>query len=67
LIVDGYMDDPDNILSLDPVIRSAQIMAGKGQNYHLDNLDEVLAFIEKNYRLETKIDDYSIYRLWANP
>lgn len=67
LIVDAYIDAPDDILSLDPGTRQAQIAAGKGQTFHPDNLDRVFEFVESHYELETGIANYAVYRLIDTP
>ena len=63
LIIDAYIHDPDNVLSLNPDVRSAQILAGKGQTYQPPNLAQVFDFIQSHYKMEVVIGDYSIYRI----
>jgi len=62
-IIDNYARNPDNILSIDPVIRAGQISAGKGQQYTAENITAVFAFIENNYFLEKTIDKALIFKL----
>jgi len=63
LIVDGYVDAPDDVLSIDPQVRAAQIAAGKGQPYRPPHLDQFFDFVRTSYALETMVDGYAIYRL----
>jgi hypothetical protein len=66
MIIDAYIHDPDNVLSLNPDVRSAQIAAGKGEDYQPPNLAQVFDFIQSHYKLEVVIGDYSVYK-FHNP
>ncbi len=64
IIVDAYQVAPDDILSLDKNIRFAQLKVGKGIVVgKAQNVDSVFDFIQKNYKVETVIDGYTVYRL----
>jgi len=64
IIVDSYLVGPDDILSIDPVIRQQQISTGKGLlDGRASNLDQVLEFIKTHYKKETVIDGDVVYRL----
>ena len=63
LIVDGYIDAPDDVLSIDTQTRAAQIAAGKGQPYQPPHLAQFFEFVQANYVLETVVDGYAVYRL----
>jgi hypothetical protein len=63
LIVDGYIDAPDDVLSIDPEVRSAQIAVGKGQASSPVHLDQFFAFVQTYYVREATVDGYAVYRL----
>jgi hypothetical protein len=64
LIVDSYIVAPDDILSLDPDTRAAQIGSGKGTwAGQAANLEQTFEFIQTHYELEKGLDGYAIYRL----
>jgi Dolichyl-phosphate-mannose-protein mannosyltransferase len=63
LIVDAYVDAPDDVLSLDPTVRAWQLANHKGQGYHPPQLNRVFDYIGQNYTQVTVIDHYPVYRL----
>lgn len=67
LIVDAYVDDPYNVLSLNDDIRNTQIMQGHGKaSLNPINFNQVVKWIHDNYFLETMVDSYGVYRIKVN-
>jgi hypothetical protein len=62
-IVDLYSRNYDNILSLNGSIRQDQLASGKPFNGVPANIDQVLAYINENYKMEKSIGKINIYRL----
>jgi len=64
IIVDAYLVAPDDILSIDPVIRQQQNNVGKGLFVgRAGNVDQVFDYIQSHYEVETVIEGNVIYRL----
>ncbi len=64
LIVDAYIVNPDNVISLDKQIRHGQITSGKClDSSRVPYVDQVLQFIEDHYIKETEVEGFDIYRL----
>jgi len=63
VIVDTYAINQDLLPALDPAIRREQQKSGQLWPSLPANIDSVYAFIADNYRLETTIGDYQVYRL----
>ena len=63
LIVDGYIDAPDDVPSLDPTIRAAQRARNHGTTYHPAHIDAFFTFVQSNYVAVGDLDGYTIYRL----
>jgi hypothetical protein len=63
VIVDTYAINQDLLPALDPAIRREQQKSGQLWPSLPTNIDSVYAFIADNYRLETTIGGYQIYRL----
>ncbi len=61
-IVDLYSSNYDNILSLDPNIRDAQVASGKPFNGVPGNIQQVLQFIGDHYLPETTFGKVTVYR-----
>lgn len=59
LIVDAYIDAPDVLPSLDPKVRSEQIILYPLAN----NTQQSLDYITANYEQINQIDGYTVYRL----
>ncbi len=64
IIVDAYMDSPEELLSLNSVVRSQQIASGKLKDYSgAEKLNIVYNYVSTHYVLEATIDSHDIYRL----
>jgi hypothetical protein len=64
IIVDAYLFAPDDILSLDPLIRQEQTNSGKGILVgKAENVNLVFEFIREHYEVETVIEGNIVYRL----
>jgi hypothetical protein len=64
IIVDSYLVAPDDVLSLDPVIRQEQLDASKGLFVgRAENVDLFFQFVSTHYAIEKVVDGHAIYRL----
>jgi hypothetical protein len=69
LVMDPYLDNPDNFLSLNPVVRQKQL-TGRPKNWLANqpaNLLQVLDFFDQNYKFAASLDGVAIYRLKISP
>ena len=69
LVLDPYLDNPDNFLSLNPVVRQKQLSA-RPEGWLSEqpaNLLQVLDFFDQNYELAARIDGTGVYRLKGTP
>ena len=67
LIIDAYIDVPNDVLSLDPQVRSKQLAMGAMHPYwSVDNLDQVLVYFSQHYHFIAKVYNYDVYELNAH-